>query len=94
MANLLNSRRHTNSGWKLTAVFPIIKEVDGAYKEFKVQFKDCKLQLFQECMRLLITPIKHAFYNPQTIVCADGLVWQIKLVVASWLTDREEGERI
>lgn len=94
LGNLQNSRRHTNSGWKMIAVFPIINEDDGLYKEYKIDFALRKLNLFQECARELLQPIKEAYYNPFTICCADGKIRKIKLVVANWLGDREEHERV
>lgn len=94
MSNLKNSRRHTNSGWKLVAVFPIISEDGGIYKEHKVDFTERKIDLFHKCVSILVKPIQEAFYNPSEIVCSDGRVRTVKLVVAVWLGDREEHERL
>ena len=94
IGNLKNSRRHTNSGWKLVAIFPIISEDSGSYKEHGIEFKERKMNLFHLSCQIVIKSIQEAFFNPRKVKCSDGKVRNVKLVLAAWLGDREEHERI
>ena len=94
IGNLKNSRRHTNSGWKLVAIFPSINEDSGSYKDHGIEFKERKMGLFHQSCQIIIKSIQEAFFKPRQIQCSDGKIRNVKLVLAAWLGDREEHERI
>lgn len=93
LANYNNDVRHTDVGWVLVGFIPVIDKNKGTYKGANKPARR-SVRLWHKCVGILTASIKEAFETSIPVLCADGLVRQVKPVVASWLGDRQEHEKI
>ena len=93
LANFFNDRRHTNAGWILIGLIPVLHPKQGKYVN-QNKFKKRQLRLWHACMRKMLQPVIEGFHNPKAVLCNDDKVRMVKPVVAAWLGDRPEHEKV
>ena len=74
-------------------MIPVLSEDRGEYKGHD-SFSQRKLRLWHKCASLVLKDVRDSYYNPFPLQCADKKVRIIRPVVAAWLGDRLEHEKV